>query len=81
MNTCQIFISKCGMDHKMLPKYAEEGCYSHVKTWLPYNCDEENSSSLFIDEESFLIYCNEEKYASPLYNTMVSCLEKGWVGF
>jgi hypothetical protein len=36
-----------------------------VKTWLPYNCDEENSSSLFIDEESFLIYCNEEKYASP----------------
>lgn len=64
----------------MLPAIDEEGCFSRVKNWLLFYCDEEECS-VFYDEESFLLYCNEEKYTSALYNTMVSCLSKGWVGF
>jgi hypothetical protein len=60
MNTCQIFISKCGMDHKMLPKYAEEECYSHVEI---INLDLLNS---VVKKQSTLLSLLTTKYICPL---------------
>lgn len=64
----------------MLPKEIAEGTFNRVKNWLLFECNEEDCS-VFFEEDSILFLYNGEKCTSPLYNTMVSCLSKGLVGW